>query len=654
MFIIALLAARQTFAQSGSDGETAPLKMSRKGTRSSPSNPFDDDASPETDDGQRLGAPNPRRTASPVAGASKSGSKNRRVTPTAYDEPADPDAPERRQTLNRADITGSQNSKSAASDRWRPAPTDSTPRTFAFAQENGDPGALPAEPTLEEQVAELRARLDQMTQPAQAAPSIGAATTNVSTVPGSAFGPEATGTTGKYLSDGLTFTSQDGNFKTHFGGLVHFDIIGFGTGTPGITSIPGGAGNQTAVEFRRLRMRAEGTMYSNIDWVSEFDFAFALQNTDQRDAAAQVTGLRSFPAGVGVQGGNTINVIQPTTVFMTIKDLPVVSNLRIGNQQNWIGFEHIESARFLDFMERSILMDAFYGPNNNGYMPGISMFRNTEDQMAGVQLGVYKNTVYDSGFTYDIGDAWVYGGRGIWTPYYDEESKGRYMIHTGFGAEYRTFNDNPSPNQAGQNIRIRSRGDLRNVASTLDPNFADTGNFFTGSQLVINPELVGQFGSWLFQSEFANAWFYGARPTKTSKTSLGSVYMQGGYVQVLYFLTGENRVYNRQSGVFVRTLPNENFNYSKGTWGAWQVGVRFDWLDLNSGKFVNGGNEQDMTFGLNWFLNPNARFQFNYVLSWLNNAPAVTFPGTVGALNGSRFVGDGYINTFGGRMDFNF
>ena len=61
-----------------------------------------------------------------------------------------------------------------------------------------------------------------------------------------------------------------------------------------------------------------------------------------------------------------------------------------------------------------------------------------------------------------------------------------------------------------------------------------------------------------------------------------------------------------------------------------------------------------MTFGLNWFLNPNARFQFNYVMSWINNAPPVTFPGTVGSLNGSRFVGDGTVNSFGGRMEINY
>jgi phosphate-selective porin OprO/OprP len=136
---------------------------------------------------------------------------------------------------------------------------------------------------------------------------------------------------------------------------------------------------------------------------------------------------------------------------------------------------------------------------------------------------------------------------------------------------------------------------------------------------------------------------------------------QGGYVQALYFLTGESRVYNRQSGAFVRTIPLQNAFWTRGSgchgWGAWQVGLRYDWLDLNSQggpANLNGGNEQDVTLGLNWFLNPNARFTINGVGSILNNAAAATAPGTLGALNGTRFTGDGTVVSFGTRMDFTF
>lgn len=461
---------------------------------------------------------------------------------------------------------------------------------------------------------------------------------------------------GSWVHDGLTFISSDGNFKARFGGLVQLDFVGFAN-TPNSIAIPEGAGIQESVAFRRLRFRGEGTMYENIDWVSEFDFAMALQNSDQLNAAAQNTGLRSFPIGVGVQGGNTFNVIQPTFVYMTFKDIPILGNMRIGSQQDWFSLEHVVSDWFQDFMERSPLMDAFSGADNNGFTPGISLFNTAESQLASWQLGVYKNNVYDSGFTYNIGDAWMYGGRATWTPYYDEESNGRYLVHLGVGSQFRTFNTNVSATTGFDNVRVRSRGVLRNAASTLTPNFADTGNFYTQSQTVLDPELAIVWGPWFFQSEYTTSWFNGARAAQNlPASSLGRVFMQGGYAEALVFLTGEHKEYYRQTGMFGRVVPNQNANFKNGTWGAWQVGIRFDWLDLNSGTggVVNGGNAQDMTLGLNWFLNPNARFQLNYVCSWVNNAAAVTYPGTVGALNGSRFTGDGTINSFGARMDFNF
>jgi phosphate-selective porin OprO/OprP len=339
---------------------------------------------------------------------------------------------------------------------------------------------------------------------------------------------------------------------------------------------------------------------------------------------------------------------------MTFKEVPVLGNVRVGNQQNWISFDHIESARFLDFMERAPIMDAFSGPNNNGYAPGVSFFNNSENQVMGIQGGVYKNNAYDSGFTYNIGNAWIYGGRLIMTPYYDEESKGRYLFHLGLGSEYRTFNQKVGAAQGFDNIRIRSRGDLRNAAAILDPNFADTGNFFAGSQTLVSPEMVLQWGSLLLQAEYMASFVNGAKPASNINVNLDQVFTSGGYVQALYFLTGEHRNYNRQSGVFGRVVPTDNLDLNKCAYGAWQVGARYDWLNLNSGTFVNGGKAQDLTLGLNWFLNPNVRFQVNYVLTWVNNAPAVTFPGSTGALNGSRFVGDGLINSFGGRLDFTF
>ena len=471
---------------------------------------------------------------------------------------------------------------------------------------------------------------------------------------------------GSFGNDGLFFTSNNGDFKYHMGGVVQMDYINMGPEASGIVN-PNNYAVENSTSFRRLRWRAEGTMYKYIDYVSEFDFALALQNNSpgtigNSNAGTPMSGLQStvVHGGSGVQSGNVNNVMQPTTIFVTFKDVPVLGNVRVGNQQDWFSMEHIESARFQDCMERSSLMDAFSGPNNNGYTPGVSAFNSTPDKNATLQVGVYKSTYYDAGYTFNYGNDFTYGARGIWTPYYDEETKGRYMVHTGLGTQYRQFNDNlRTAETGGTNVRVRSRGDLRNSASTLDPNFADTGNFYADGQFLVAPELVGQFGPLLLRSEYIASWFQGARPFQTSHTQLNDVFMYGTYAEALYFLTGENRDYNRTSGVFNRVVPKANADFSKGQYGAWQVGVRYDYLTLNTPQ-INGGRTQLTTLGLNWFLNPNLRFQVNYVFSYIDNyVGAAGNPSNIpglsnGALVGSKFLGEGLIQSLGTRIDWTF
>jgi phosphate-selective porin OprO and OprP len=83
------------------------------------------------------------------------------------------------------------------------------------------------------------------------------------------------------------------------------------------------------------------------------------------------------------------------------------------------------------------------------------------------------------------------------------------------------------------------------------------------------------------------------------------------------FLTGESQPYDKENGVFGRVEPLHNYHWTKGEGcsglGAWQVGARFSYLDLNS-KAIQGGRIESWTFGLNWFLNPNVTVQLNYIL----------------------------------------
>ncbi|MEE8159192.1 MAG: porin, partial [Dehalococcoidia bacterium] len=51
-----------------------------------------------------------------------------------------------------------------------------------------------------------------------------------------------------------------------------------------------------------------------------------------------------------------------------------------------------------------------------------------------------------------------------------------------------------------------------------------------------------------------------------------------------------------------------------GGLGAWEVAARYSNLDLNDAS-IGGGKMHNLTFGLNWYLNPNVRWMVNAVLS---------------------------------------
>ena len=123
------------------------------------------------------------------------------------------------------------------------------------------------------------------------------------------------------------------------------------------------------------------------------------------------------------------------------------------------------------------------------------------------------------------------------------------------------------------------------------------------------------YGPLSFQSEVFGATLARANDVTTD--------FYGMYAYVSYFLTGENRPYNRKLGVFDRVRPYEDFfhvrtcdgNCATGS-GAWEIAYRFSYIDMLDGLTLPGaGRAADHTFGVNWYLNPYTRIMFNYVHS---------------------------------------
>jgi phosphate-selective porin OprO/OprP len=286
-----------------------------------------------------------------------------------------------------------------------------------------------------------------------------------------------------------------------------------------------------------------------------------------------------------------------------------------------IGFERLTSTRWLNFMERSPGSDSLTLRS-----PGILVHNWSTNERVTWAFGFFH--AQNDNFGFGVGDGqYAETGRLTWLPWYEED--GRQLLHVGFGATHRHLADDQ--------ITLHGRPSVRTEPSSMLPSLADTGTITGTTQEVLDVELAGVYGPWTFQSEYYCTFIHDAETS--SLPHLGTLFYQGAYVELLYFLTGEYRVYDRQSAVFDRVVPRRNFNIwsEERGWGAWQVGIRYGYLDLQN-KGVNGATLNDIVLGLNWFLNPNTKFQWNLAIDHRESTP----PGSSGwtYIFGSRLALD--------------
>jgi phosphate-selective porin OprO/OprP len=423
--------------------------------------------------------------------------------------------------------------------------------------------------------------------------------------------------------NGLELQSAGKDFRIHVGGRTQLDTVFYDASPAFANTGASSIGDDDSVNFRRARIRIDGDMYGTMDWCVEYDF---------------VNSVNLDPVGPGNAAndanGRGTNVTALTDVWWTFKEVPAFGNVRIGNQKEPIGLEHLTSSRYLDFMERSFNQDLFTGPFNNGFTPGIAMSRTFLEERASANVGLYKNT--NNAFAYGVGDGeYAVTGRLTWLPFYDEASNGRSLIHVGVSGSHRDTDEN--------RVRFRSRASLRNGPGVFNPNLVDTGFLAADSQDLVGLEAAWVAGPMLLQAEYIGSYTHDI----AGGPQYGTYYAHGYYVEALYFLTGEHREYENRfgGGAFGRVVPYENAFFAKGCCGpvcgkgAWQTAVRFNKADLTDSG-INGGVVQDVTLGLNWFLNPNSKIQWNYVHTW-RDAPG-------------GLVGNGEIDGFGMRFAHDF
>jgi phosphate-selective porin OprO/OprP len=415
--------------------------------------------------------------------------------------------------------------------------------------------------------------------------------------------------------DGLRLESADQQFHVHVGGNAQVDSTWL-IAPKSAFFIPGGGTNgvenAAATFLRRARFRIDGDIYDQFDFVVEYDFSHA-ENEN--------SGLQ--PNSFGNLAGSPV----PCNIWMQVRDVPVLGNVRLGNQVKPIGMTNNTNQAFLPFMERPDNQDAFYAPFDSGFELGLTARNWSESERVTWQYGIYRPSIDEVGVSLN---KYAAGGRVTALPWYAHD--GEELVHVGLGYEGGEL--------VQDQLRVRARTELRNAPGFAVPILVDTGDLPGSRQYTLAPEFALVLGPWTVQAEWAGQWLTDA--TDSNGKPQGTVFYEGGYVEVLYFLTGEHQEYVKKEGVFGRVVPRHNYHVKKDDdcWscGAWQVGVRFSYLDLID-RAILGGQVYDWTFGINWFLNPNMKVQLNY---------------TVEHREAPQDVTDSWISGFGIRGAYDF
>jgi phosphate-selective porin OprO/OprP len=404
------------------------------------------------------------------------------------------------------------------------------------------------------------------------------------------------------------FTSANGRFTTTIHGVMQLDTAAYDQRSPGpIASdlrrsgpalgasasnvdLAHARGLKSGTDFRRARLGVDGTAFGDWDYRFLLDFG-----------------------GTGVE--NSGQVYETWVQYSGLKPL----RLRVGAFSPSIGLDDQASTNGMPFLERSAVEDMARGFAAGDTRISAEAFANGDHWLVsgavtGRTIGVV-NTGTATATPQTYGDQLGFVGRIAGTPLHGAD----WLVHLGVHGSYVARPANTSgPGTNGSTplsarvVSFSNTQELRVDGTKL----INTGNIDARNADTAGVEFALQKANFLIQSEYET---FGVR---RSDPGVSSPDFHGYYVSGTWILTGEARKYNAQTAAFDAPSVDHPFSWKDGAWGAWEIGVRYSDVDLNyhagaaftapSASAVRGGEEENISAGLNWYPNPLVRFMLDY------------------------------------------
>jgi len=187
-----------------------------------------------------------------------------------------------------------------------------------------------------------------------------------------------------------------------------------------------------------------------------------------------------------------------------------------------------------------------------------------------------------------------------------------WLVHVGVNASKVVTPAQTTALNGAYPIVIQDRPELRVDGQQL----VSTGAIDAKNARHYGLELAAQKQGLMIQGEYFDMAIDRRIPTAgVSNPRFNGWYVEGGWV-----LTGEARRYNPATFAFDAPAIAHSFDPKTGHWGAWELAARYSVLDLNhhedaalAADRVRGGEQTIWTIGVNWFVNPVAKFSLDYL-----------------------------------------
>ena len=354
--------------------------------------------------------------------------------------------------------------------------------------------------------------------------------------------------------EGFFIHSQDNSYNLRIGGYMQADGRFY-------LSEPKPNGSEFLI--RRLRPYFEGTVGKYYDFRFMTDFGQGA--TTLQDAYADIHYWSQF-------------------------------RLRVGKFKEPVGLERLEEDRALKFVERglptALVPDRDLGFNFHG-----DLFAQRLEYALGLFNGTPDNTATADS---DNNDGKDFAGRIFVHPFADTSLE--YARQLGFGI-------------AG------TYGDER--STTIDSTYKSTGQnvFFTYAKGVIaagpryrySPQFDYYWRSFGLLGEYVQNTQRLLLPSSKTAAHPQPISNQAWQLAATYLVTGEDATYGQ-------VKPRRDFDPIGGEIGAWELAARVGQLLIDRDVYQYGLASQstssleafEWALGVNWYLNPNVKMQFDY------------------------------------------